>query len=147
MDKASGSSLSMVATNHWHTSSRAASSVFPESHFEIHEGLQLEDFSSKAAAHSFVLSLRPICETIFNFFLVAYVAALKVYRDHAVAHPAQRGWFVSTAPWEETLKFAEEALEQSLDAEIHRQENAIIAADVTATTALKALKLRYVLFQ
>ena len=69
-----------------------------------------------------------------------------MYHDHAIARPSQRGWFVSPAPWEKGLKFAEEALEKSLDAEVHRQENAIIAADVTAATALKSLKLRYVFF-
>ena len=120
--------------------------IFPtsESRFEIHEGLPLVDFSSEATAHSFVINLRPICEVIFNIFLVTYVAALKMYRDRSVAHPSQRGWFVSPAPWEEALKFAEAALEKSQHAEIKRELKLITVADDMAATALKALEFRYV---
>ena len=118
--------------------------TFPEGLHKPSHKLQLVDFSSKATAHSFILSLRPICEAIFNIFLVTYVAALKMYRNHAVAHPAQRGWFVSPAPWEKAHKFAEKALKKSQDAEIKRQIKSIIDADETAESALEALKLRYV---
>lgn len=48
---------------------------------QIYKGLQLGDFSSKLAAHPFVLDLRPICKTVFNLFLVTYSATLKVFRE------------------------------------------------------------------
>jgi len=41
------------------------------------------------------------------------------------------------------LKFAEEALEKSQDAEALRQDNSIVDADATTETAFTSLKLRY----
>ncbi|KAN0137015.1 hypothetical protein V8E53_005012 [Lactarius tabidus] len=111
--------------------------VVPGSHVQ-NIGLRLEDFSSKHDADPFVLGLRPICETIFNFFLVTYIATLKESRERT--RIAQHERVGSLAQWDQAINLAEEALEKSLHAEACRQNNSIIDADATAETALKALK-------
>ena len=108
----------------------------------LDEGLHLEDFSSKHAAHSFVLALRPICEAIFNLFLVTYCATLKVFREQIKIDKHER--LGSLAKWDQAIDLAEEALEKSQHAEALRQDNSIINADATAETALEALKQRYI---
>jgi hypothetical protein len=109
------------------------------------KGLQLEDFYSKHDADPFILGLRPICETIFNFFLITYIATLKELREHIrIAGHERVG---SLAQWDQAINLAEEALEKSLHAEAWRQNNSIIDADATAETAFKALKRRYVFCQ
>lgn len=109
------------------------------------KGLPLFAFSSKsldAFEHSLILGLRPICETIFNFFLVTYVATLKLFRD-LYARCGRDSETQSLPYWDEAIYLAEEALRTSQDAEGQRQDNSIAAADATAETAFKALKLRY----
>lgn len=108
----------------------------------IYEGLELGDFSSKLAARPFVLALRPICETIFNLFLVTYSATLKVLREQIEFDKHER--LGSLAKWDRTINLAEEALQKSQHAEALRQDNSIIDADATAETALEALKQRHV---
>jgi hypothetical protein len=115
--------------------------VVPGSHVQ-NIGLRLEDFSSKHDADPFVLGLRPICETIFNFFLVTYIATLKEFRERT--RIAQHERVGSLAQWDQAINLAEEALEKSLHAEACRQNNSVIDADATAETALKALQRRYV---
>jgi hypothetical protein len=114
--------------------------VVPGSRFRVAGGLPLVDFSSEPTARAFIHSLRPICETIFNLLLVAYIASLKVFRDRSASRHEQRK---SLDGWDEALKFAEEALEKSQDAEALRRDNLIIDADATTETAFKTLKLRY----
>lgn len=114
--------------------------VVPGSHFCVAGGLPLVDFSSEPTARAFIHSLRPICETIFNLLLVAYIASLKVFRDRSTSRHEQRK---SLDGWDEALKFAEEALEKSQDAEALRRDNLIVDADATTETAFKTLKLRY----
>jgi len=116
--------------------------IVPGNHSQTKEGLPLFPFSSKSTAHSFILGLRPICETIFNFFLVTYVATLKVFRDlWAQRGPRERFGTQSLAHWDEAVNLAEEALGKSQDAEAQRQNNSIAAADATTETSFKALKL------
>ena len=55
--------------------------VIPGSRFRVAGGLPLVDFSSEPTARS----LRPICETVFNLLLVAYIASLKVFRDRSAS--------------------------------------------------------------
>lgn len=119
--------------------------IVPGSHSRINEGLRLGDFSSKYDAHPFILGLRPICETVFNLFLVTYIATLKEFRERIKI--AQHERLGSLAQWDQAINLAEEALEKSQDAEARRQDNSIIDADATAENALKALKRRYVFCQ
>jgi hypothetical protein len=106
------------------------------------EGLPLLDFSSKPTADFFLLQLCPICETIFNFFLVTYITTLKAFRDVCAQH-GQHGRMGNLAHWDEAINLAEAALGKSQDAEAQRQDNLIDAADATAQTVFGALKLRY----
>jgi hypothetical protein len=99
--------------------------------------LSLFDFSSQptqAARTSFIHSLRPICESVFNLLLLAYIETLKTHR-----------WSASVDDWDKVTKIAEEALEKSQEAEKLRQYKLIVEADEVAEAALKALKLRYLL--
>ncbi|KAI0249647.1 hypothetical protein BJV78DRAFT_1155718 [Lactifluus subvellereus] len=63
------------------------------------------------------VSLRLICETVFNLLLVAYIASLKVFHDRSTS---RHGQGKSLDGWDKVLKFAEEALEESQDAEALR---------------------------
>jgi hypothetical protein len=112
--------------------------VVPGSRFRFAGGLPLVDFSSEPTARSFIHSLRPICETVFNLLLVGYIASLKMFRDRSASRPGQRK---SLDGWDKALKFAEEALEMSQNAEVLRRNNSIIHADATTETAFKTLKL------
>ena len=53
---------------------------------------------------SFIASLRPICEVLFNFLLVAYCAGLRVSCDRLSKERES---------WDHALKFAEDALDGS----------------------------------
>ena len=79
--------------------------VIPGSRFRVVGGLPLVDFSSEPTARPFIHSLRPICETVFNLLLVAYIAILKVFRDRSASRHGQRK---SLDGWDKALKFAEE---------------------------------------
>ena len=111
------------------------------------KGLPLFAFSSTsldAFEHALILDLRPICETIFNFFLVTYVATLKVIRDSCARRGPRETFGTQSLPhWDEAINLAEEALSKSQDAEAQHQDNSIAAADATAEAACKALTLRY----
>jgi hypothetical protein len=123
----------MGAPNH-------TSSLWVEgSRFRFGGGLPLVDFSSEPTARAFIHSLRPICETIFNVLLVAYIASLKMFRDKSASRQGPRK---SLDGWDKALKFAEDALEKSQDAEALRRDNLIVDADATTETAFKTLKLR-----
>ena len=63
-----------------------------------------------------------------------------MFRDRSASRHGQRK---SLDGWDKVLKFAEEALEKSQDAEALRQVNSIVNADATTETAFKTLKLRY----
>ncbi|KAH9041726.1 hypothetical protein EDB85DRAFT_2139823 [Lactarius pseudohatsudake] len=117
--------------------------VVQGSHFRITGGLPLVNSSSEPNARSFIHSLRPICETIFNLLLVTYIASLKTFRDmsQAATQPGLRKCLGPVDGWDKTLRFAEEALEKSQDAEVLRRDDLIVDADATAEVAFKALKL------
>jgi len=107
--------------------------LIPGTHFRVGVGYALDDFSVGPAS-SFIHSLRPICEIVFNLFLLAYIASLKAYRDTFAKQKNLDGW-------EKALKLAEEVLEKSLDAEALRQKNLIADADATTEAAFQVLKL------
>jgi hypothetical protein len=94
--------------------------------------MTLQDFSHLSNARGFILSLRPVCEIVFNIFLLAYVASLEV-----LAPPGK------AADLDEALRLAKEALTNSQTAETLRQSNSIADADRVAEDALQALKNRY----
>ncbi len=72
--------------------------------------------------------------------LVTYIASLKAFRDKSVS---RHGQWMSLDGRDKTLKFADEALEKSQDAEVTvlRQDNLIIDADATTETALMRYRL------
>jgi hypothetical protein len=111
--------------------------VVPGSRFRVAGGLPLFDFSSEPTARAFIHSLRPICETVFNLLLVAYIASLKVFRDRSASRHGQRK---SLDGWDKALKFAEGALEKSQDAEALRRGNSIVDADATTESLKQPLK-------
>ena len=113
--------------------------LIPGTHFRVGEGYALDDFWTKPTASSFIESLRPICEIIFNLFLRAYIASLKAYRDTFANQQNLDGW-------DKALKLAEEVLEKSLDAEALRQKKFIVDANATTEAAFQALKLGYIFF-
>lgn len=94
-------------------------------------------------ARQFIHSLRPICETIFNLLLVAYIISMKEMRDRSITRQWKvQGRSLSVDSWDKALEFAEEALGKSQDAEMLRQDNSIDEADSITESALKALELR-----
>jgi hypothetical protein len=76
--------------------------------------------------------LCPVCEVVFNIFLLAYVASLEV-----LAPPGNAANLV------EALWLAREALTNSQMAEMLCQHNTIANADRVAEGALQDLKNRY----
>ncbi|KAH9065933.1 hypothetical protein EDB87DRAFT_908528 [Lactarius vividus] len=95
--------------------------------------LRLVDFSWEPIACAFFHSLRLICETVFNFFLLAYIASLKAFR-----HGQQK----NLDGWDQALKFAE-ALEKSQDAEALRQDNSINDANATTENIVREFNVPY----
>ena len=71
---------------------------------------------------------------------MGYIAGLKAFRDRSILRNEPRK---ITDDWDKSIKFAEEALQKSQDAEVLRQDNSIVEADTTTATAFEVLKLRY----
>ena len=63
-----------------------------------------------------------------------------MFRDRFASRSGQRK---SLDGWDKALRFAEEALEKSQDAEALRQDNSIVDTDATTEMAFKTPKLRY----
>ena len=72
-------------------------SVVPGSRFRVAGGLPLVDFLSELTARAFIHRLRPICETVFNLMLVAYIASLKVFRDRRASRHGH--WTEGESRW------------------------------------------------
>ncbi|KAF8260631.1 hypothetical protein EI94DRAFT_1747949, partial [Lactarius quietus] len=87
------------------------------------KGLPLVDFSSEPTTRLFVQSLRPICDTVFNIILVAYVASLNEHRNRAASQ--NNGEEKSLCVQDDGNK----ALRISQDAETKRQHESIADAD------------------
>lgn len=104
---------------------------------QVTRGLPLADFSSGRTARSFIHNLRPICETLFNILLVAYIANIKVFHDGSTS---PHGHQESPDGWNKALWFAEEALAKSKDATEAVCRDELISADATTEEAFKALK-------
>ncbi|KAH9051552.1 hypothetical protein EDB83DRAFT_2316689 [Lactarius deliciosus] len=69
---------------------------FPGSMFE---GLNIVDFLSEPTARCFIWSLQPVCETIFNLLLLAYIASLKAYCNRGTSQQKSLdGWVLDKAP-------------------------------------------------
>ena len=100
-------------------------------------------FSSDGpTARSFLDSLRPICETIFNILLITYTASLKAHHDMAESKPKEPGDRTAFG-WYLALKFADEALRFSKDAESMSRNESIPRADIrTEQTFSKVQSVR-----
>ncbi|KAG2052506.1 hypothetical protein BDR06DRAFT_972899 [Suillus hirtellus] len=90
-----------------------------ESRFRVAGGLALDGFLSKLTARPFIHGLCPICETIFNLPLFAYITSLKVF--HYQLSPASRDWKrkrLDSCDSNQAPKSIEEALEKFQAVEI-----------------------------
>ena len=92
--------------------------------------------STRPDQGGYIQRLRPVCEIVYNLFLLAYIEALTPMTNKS---KDDDDW----DDWDRATKFAEEALEKSQDAEKLRQHNSIVEADKIADAALIALKTRY----
>lgn len=108
----------------------------PGHQFQLEGGLPLEDFSLRPTAHSFIHSLRPICEVVFNLLLGTYIASLNAIRQDSQENNLRL--------WDEPVRLALQALSHTEAAEFLRQKNLIADADVFTEEAFRALKLRCV---
>jgi hypothetical protein len=96
--------------------------------------------SSDHTACSFIHSLRPICETIFNILLTTYAASLKAHHDRAASRHGEED---SLYDWNLAFSFANTALRMSQDAETFRCQGSITDADLRTDKAFSVIKQRY----
>ena len=100
-------------------------------------------FSSDGpTARSFLDSLGPICETIFNILLTTYTASLKAHHDMAESKPKEPGDRTAFG-WYLALKFADEALRFSKDEESMSRNESIPRADIRTEQAFSDIKHMY----
>lgn len=102
------------------------------------KGLLLEYCSSDRTARTFVHSLRPICETIFNILLTTYTASLKAHHDRAASRHGEKD---DLYDWKMAFTNANTALRMSQDAENFRWKGSITDADIRTEKAFSTLKL------
>jgi hypothetical protein len=117
----------------------------PGTQFQV---IPLTDFSFQPTAHSFIHSLRPICEIVFNLLLLTYIASLKIWVpsmpcEGTESQPGQERIGDCDKALRSSLRFAEEALEKSQNAEVLRQDGLIAMADVITEAAFQDLRHRY----
>ena len=106
----------------------------PRTQFQV---IPLCDFSFHLSSKLFIHGLRTICEIVFNLLLLTYVASLK-----ALVTPQSGQESISS--WDERLgvglRFAEEALKKSQNAEALRQDDLITNANMVTEDAFQDLK-------
>lgn len=114
----------------------------PSTQFKV---IPLHDFSFQPTSHAFICGLRSICEIVFNLLLLTYIASLKAFMPCEGVAPQSGQENISA--WDEGLslglRFAEEALKKSQNAEALCQDNLITNAHMVAEDALQDLKHRY----
>ncbi|KAN0133984.1 hypothetical protein V8E53_008202 [Lactarius tabidus] len=114
----------------------------PGTQFQV---IPLTDFSFQPTAHSFIHSLRPICEIVFNLLLLTYIASLKIWVpsmpcEGTESQPGQERIGDCDKALRSSLRFAEDALEKSQNAEVLRQDGLIAMADVITEAAFQDLR-------
>ena len=111
---------------------------FPGDPARLRRGLQLVD-PSLFGTPAFSVSLRPICDVIFDSLLVAYTSGL-VALQAKVRKPKE-----VLTEYDTALTLADEALKKFRAADIKRQEGLVVVANATAEEALDILEQRWVL--
>jgi hypothetical protein len=107
-------------------------------------GFRLEDFAKTETPRPFILTLRPICEIIFDLLLRGYISSLNAYRSRSSRKSEkERKPRKSLDKWEEAVKFAEEALKNFQEADAKRHAGLIDESNKITQEALKSLNLRY----
>lgn len=119
-----------------HTQSHSFSvGAFPGSSHQGGLGLPIYEITH-GDARAFILSMRPICETVFHLLITTYISSLKACRQTLLGGP----W---TLPlWNGAIRIAEDLLEWSHVAEQLRQWKAITQANVVTNHVVKALDSR-----
>jgi hypothetical protein len=108
--------------------------------------LEIPDFSKSETSTPFILSLRGICERIFDVMLCAYISGLKAYHQRSKTLGEKEGLKrPSFDNWDQALVSAENALATFRKAENQRGEGNVIRAESTTQEALLSLQQRYYL--
>jgi hypothetical protein len=93
----------------------------------------------------YIRSLRPVCETLFYFFLLAYKAGINTCINRSVRIGIKERCRQETTPnWPEAKEHADEALRLAVDAAIKaNSRHDILSVDEATEKALTHLKKRY----
>jgi len=79
--------------------------------------LALADYRGTSNAAKFIFSLRPICETLFYFFLLAYKSGIEAYTQRSALRGIKESRsFESTASWKEARELGCQAWALATDA-------------------------------
>jgi len=115
--------------------------VFSDPPSQPIRALAVADFQT-ASQVTFIMSLRPICETIFYFLLLAYRSGVEAYAKRSVARAVKNKKVRKSTPgWKQAADFAEQALTLAVDAAAKAAEHEPTTDEVT-TRALKCLQNR-----
>ena len=92
----------------------------------------------------FICDLQPICKSIFDIMLVAYISSLTAYCDWLFRQGILQGTpGKSLDKWNLVVQHAEEVLSKSHGAELMCQAADFDNTDKMAQNAMNTLKLRY----
>jgi hypothetical protein len=111
--------------------------LVPGSAFSIWEGLALGDLLSNPTGYPWPAILRPICDTIFNVFLVVYCASSRAFRDELEWSEQER------ERWDKAIEYGKDASHMFQDAEVKRRGNLVVETEEAVEEAFNALNLRY----
>jgi len=97
-----------------------------------------------ASRANFILSLRPICETIFYLLLLSYKTAIQASTTRSTGRAKkQKSPRASTPSWQEALLFAEEALQLAVDAAAKATTGDSTTANEVTERTLENLRKRF----
>jgi hypothetical protein len=117
--------------------------VFPTSTSKPQEMITLANYHS-SSDDVFIRSLRPLCETLFYFFLLTFRTGIEAFLQRsAIRANKDKRPQASTPSWQEALGQARQALELAVEA-ADKASHQDPAADAITDSALEHLQVRLV---
>jgi hypothetical protein len=98
----------------------------------------------RCSAINFILSLRPICESIFSCLLMGYRTGMQAYLQRSMKRGSEeRRSQSSTSGWEKSLRLANEAFDLAVKA-TSQATSGDVSSNSVAEVALSKLTERFV---